>query len=365
MAKNRYEDYDDYEDEMEEDPSLARKIGSIFSRVLALLMIFIVVYFAANALYLYLRYEGIKDKVVYVHSTPPPVPSNLPPPNPSFSPTIDDGGDIDKSGKLEGMNIRQPIDKNVINILLLGDDSRSPKERARSDTMILFSFNRATGEVHLISFMRDILTINSKGKYQKLNVYYMAGGGSATVNIINDLFALDIQRYITVNFTILQDLVDAVGGVDVQLTPAEAHYITIGSQKRTKSGFVTLNGAQALSHARDRSVTVDGRFSDFGRVYRQRVIINAIYSKVKAKNTDPSALIDALFSKLRTNMDIGNALSVSRGVLGVSGLKITSDTIPQNKTWNSISAGGQSCLNIDYRKNADYIWNVIYHRNAP
>ncbi|NLW11705.1 MAG: LCP family protein, partial [Clostridiaceae bacterium] len=139
---------------------------------------------------------------------------------------------------------KTPIDKNVENILLIGVDAGDIEQGDHnSDTMILVSFNKKTKTVRAVSLMRDIWAYYpNRGGYDKLNAAFSYGGPGQTVNIINENFNLDIQKYIVTDFDGLSNLVDIMGGIELSITNAESRYIN------GLSGGATYNltGAQAL-----------------------------------------------------------------------------------------------------------------------
>ena len=119
---------------------------------------------------------------------------------------------------------REEISDRIINILFLGDDARIHQSRGRSDTIILISYNRDTRIISLTSFMRDTLVpISLTSSYwNRINTMYAIGGPGRTINLINNLFSLDIQRYAVVRFSGVFALVDALDGLEINLTEREA-----------------------------------------------------------------------------------------------------------------------------------------------
>ena len=180
----------------------------------------------------------------------------------------------------------ETLEDSVINILLIGTDSRledtGEDSDGRSDSMILASLNKDTGKITLVSFMRDarVKRIGSSGKftfYNRLNGAYSggyAGGGPGElINTINYNFGLDIQEYIAIGFDGFATLIDEIGGLDVELDQAEINFINdrikgdhelepdIVKNASTISedpGVIHLDGAQCLIYARNRHTGVDG-----------------------------------------------------------------------------------------------------------
>jgi anionic cell wall polymer biosynthesis LytR-Cps2A-Psr (LCP) family protein len=117
-----------------------------------------------------------------------------------------------------------------------------------------------------------------------------------------------------VNFEAFQQIVDTVGGVEVTLTEGEAHYLNTTnyiSEKKYRNvvaGTQTLNGNQALGYSRVRKVATSTESNDFGRTQRQRIVLKAIYNKVKKKNiVDQALLMNKILTEIKPETDITKA----------------------------------------------------------
>lgn len=161
-------------------------------------------------------------------------------------------------------------DPMILNIMLFGEDSRKAgEEHGRSDTMIMLSIDNRHKKLKLTSFMRDTyVTIpgnNSVGEpygENKLNAAYTLGGPQLTIKTIESNFGINIDRYAVVDFKSFRNIIDILGGVDIELTSEEIDYINwqsyINNQVDTRNeladepGVVHLNGRQALWYARNR-----------------------------------------------------------------------------------------------------------------
>ena len=117
------------------------------------------------------------------------------------------------------------INDKVVNIALFGIDTRDPKSfKGLSDSIMIMSLNTETKKVKLVSVMRDTLvpiTYNGKTTYNKINSAYSKGGPELAIKTLNTVFGLDISEYATVHFYGMSDIIEAVGGVDVQLMEGE------------------------------------------------------------------------------------------------------------------------------------------------
>lgn len=179
--------------------------------------------------------------------------------------------------------------KNVINVLLCGVDSETGKaDSGRSDIMMLVSINKKTETITLVSLLRDSWTYMSLPKsngsyydhYFKLNSVYIYGGPTTLLNTIENNFKIEIDQFIAVDFKSFPKLIDALGGVTVEVQEYESKYIRrTSSHKNFPSGVSTLNGSQALIYSRIRKCDAD---SDISRTRRQRSVIKGLLDSAKS-----------------------------------------------------------------------------------
>ncbi|PGW14844.1 LytR family transcriptional regulator [Bacillus cereus] len=162
-------------------------------------------------------------------------------------------------------------DQKPISILLMGTDQRE-NETSRSDSLMLFTLNPQKKSMKITSIPRDTYTeIIGKGKKDKINHAYAFGGIDMTVKTVESFLNVPVDHYIEVNMAGFKDIVDAVGGVDVnndlEFTSRDQHFA---------KGNIHLNGETALKYTRMRYEDPRG---DFGRQMRQRQVIQAVIKK--------------------------------------------------------------------------------------
>ncbi|MBJ8189870.1 LytR family transcriptional regulator [Bacillus cereus] len=162
-------------------------------------------------------------------------------------------------------------DQKPISILLMGVDQKE-NESARSDSLMLFTLNPKTESMKILSIPRDSYAdIIGKGTKDKINHAYAFGGIDMAVKTVENFLDVPVDHYIEVNMKGFQDVVDAVGGVDVnndmEFTYEKIHYA---------KGEIHLNGMEALHYSRMRKLDPRG---DFGRQMRQRQVIQAVIKK--------------------------------------------------------------------------------------
>ncbi len=178
--------------------------------------------------------------------------------------------------------------KDIRNILLIGNDAREHKDMgARADTIMILSINPNKKSIKLLSIPRDTY-VNIKGRgMDKINHAYSFGREELLLNTINTNFNLNITDYITINFRGLIELVNDIGGVEMDITEAERVYINershesyelTGNKRKelVSSGKVVLDGEQILTHARNRTVG-----NDFIRQERQRKVVSETMQELK------------------------------------------------------------------------------------
>lgn len=255
----------------------------------------------------------------------------------------------------------------VKNILLLGVDARSNDEASasRSDTMMLVSLDMKHHCIKLVSFLRDTwVYIPSLGYEQRLNAACSDGGYQNVVNTIEYNFNIDIDSYVVTDFEMFKVLVDSLGGVEVDVTKAEAKEVT-GHPKRygnvtLESGKSTLTGEQALAYCRIRKID-----TDFVRTQRQRTVMSAILNKVTHSN--PFRLYKMAFNSapyIETNMSKGELISfvLQAGICVTGGIHQTG--VPFDGTWDYATIQGNSVISINTEKNKDKLIDYVYNMSS-
>lgn len=235
-----------------------------------------------------------------------------------------------KSVKLntDKLNISDEVqhEEGYTNVALFGLDSRENDlgKGNRSDTIMIASLNNDTKEVKLVSIYRDTLLELDDGSYNKANAAYALGGPEGAVSLINRNLDMNIEKYVTVNFNALVDVIDAVGGLDLELTHDEVvhmnNYCVETSKVTGKSyekiepeveGTYHLNGVQAVSYSRIR-YTAGG---DFKRAERQRLVLEKIADKVQNMSVGTvNKIIDSVFPQISTNFTLAEMIGYAKNL---------------------------------------------------
>lgn len=254
---------------------------------------------------------------------------------------------------------QEPIEEDIINILIIGTDARANEtSRGRSDTMMLFSYDVKNNKASLISFMRDTWVPIEGYGYNRLNATYSWGGVGLTINTINALFDLDIQDYIIVDFEGMVELVDKLGGIEVNITDVEANYYNKHFGWGIEKGINKLDGERTLIHARNRK----SNGADFERTRRQRDVMLAVYKKIiSARDVKIiSEFVGYAMNNVETNMRPGKIFSLAVTIFNNSDLYINQGRVPADDTWQYANKDGKSVLAIDFEKNKEYLHSGLY-----
>lgn len=268
----------------------------------------------------------------------------------------------------------EPItDENVMNILLIGTDTRDIDNLySRSDAMILLSVNKETKEIILTSFMRDsYVYIPRANTYNRLNAANAIGGPTLLCRTISENFGVRVDKYATVNFFSFIDIVDALGGLDIKVTEEEIGHLNdnlvhqnyvrgyddeMDFIEHGTAGLMHLNGNQALAYARIRYVG-----GDSGRTARQRLVISLIIEKVMDMSiTELYDLMDMIMPLVRTNVTELECFSVILNSAEYLDYTIKSIRIPYDGAYKSKMIKGMSVLELDLSKCRNYLRRQIY-----
>jgi len=196
-----------------------------------------------------------------------------------------------------------------ISILLVGVDEREG-DKGRTDSMLVMTVNPENKTTKILSIPRDTRTklINkdnpNKNRIDKINAAYAYGGIEESIDTVENFINVPIDYYIQVNMEGFKDIVDAVGGIDVDNKYAfELDGVTL------KAGPQHLNGTKALQYARMRK---DDPRGDFGRAERQREVISKIIEKGKSISTltKYDDILAALEKNIKTNLTLNDMISI-------------------------------------------------------
>ena len=264
----------------------------------------------------------------------------------------------------------------VRNILLIGTDGRTADEKGRSDTMIILAINSKTDEISLISLMRDCYVEIPNYGCNKLNAAYSFGGAELLMDTIEYNFGIAVEDYVAVNFVSVANIVDAVGGIDIDISDAEAGEINNIMRNEVNAimgdntlddlleggGELHLNGKQALSYARIRYI---GN-ADFERTERQRKVIELVMDKVKSFNpTILPNIASSVLPGVETNMSTAELYALSLKAPFIADYERQQLRVPAEGTFADmtvyINDVESSVLSVDFTTNYNIIYESVYN----
>ncbi len=259
-------------------------------------------------------------------------------------------------------------DTGIKNILLIGIDQRR-NEKSHSDTMLIASIDSNNEVVKLTSLMRD-LWVPIPGRYDdRINTAYFRGGPLLTIKTVNFNFKMDIEDYIAVDFESFKDIIEAVGGVEVDVKNTELRSVNEEIQwhnslsKRKPSpplkqaGLQTLDGCQALSYARIRNV---GN-SDWDRTRRQRYVMSQIFKKCKQMPvTKIPGIVRKILPNIETSLTNSEIIELGNAILKYRNNEIVEYRVPASRTYSDEYRGKALVIIPDIEENTKLLHEFIY-----
>lgn len=261
--------------------------------------------------------------------------------------------------------------EDVLNVLLIGTDERTEEfsDNARGDSCMLLSLNKKTMEVKLISFERGmgmpILSGPYKGQYDWLTHTFRYGGADLMMQEIRECFKVDVNHYIRVNFATFEKAIDAIGGIDVELTKSERDglnglvYTNATTRQEVHEGINHLDGYDALQYARIRFID-----NDWKRIERQRNVINqAIKQTQKLSLKQLNDVLNTVLPLIETNFTIGEITSLLPLALKYDQITVDQMTIPAQGTFGNMKGmNNRSMFAVDFEANSRILEEFIYNK---
>lgn len=257
----------------------------------------------------------------------------------------------------------------IRNIALFGVDS-TDGETGRSDSIMIATVDPVHNKLKLTSIMRDSYVYIDGYGQDKINHAYAYGGPELSIKTINENFGLNIEDFVSVNFSSLPKIINILGGIDIEITDEELEYInsyidSLNSVDGTYSPHITypglnhLDGTQALAYSRIR-YTSGG---DYKRTERQRTVIDALFTKLTSVSVGSyNSLLNEVLPYVQTNLNAGDILSLGTKVLGI-GNKLEQDRFPRDGYGEGAMIDGVYYLTFDIetakQQMRDYIFNDV------
>lgn len=243
---------------------------------------------------------------------------------------------------------------HILNIMLVGQDRREGEGRQRSDSMIMVTFNQSQKTITLTSFMRDqFVNIPGYGK-TKLNHSYQYGGMKLLKETIYNHYGVEIHGMVEVDFSGFEEIIDLLGGVEIDLTKKEARKLNSDGGWSLSSGVERLNGEQALLYARLRSIDTDYR-----RAERQRNVLTSLINAYKNQSkTKMLSLLDEILPMVTTNIPKEDLTQYLVDLFPmISGAKVETLRIPVDGTFDEGLVRVSEGLDLWCQYNVDFAAN--------
>ena len=259
------------------------------------------------------------------------------------------------------------ITDGVVNILLVGQDRRAGEGRMHSDSMILVTINKKTKTLTMTSFMRDMWVYIPDRFNERINVPYMLGGFDLLNSTLDYNFGVSGDYNVEIDFAGFMSAVDVIGGVEIELTSAEASYLNRRGNWDVEEnvnwhlveGTNLLTGSQALAYSRIRDIG-----DDFERTNRQRIVLTKLLDKAKTlSNAEVFSLIDEILPMLTTDMTNNQIIGLALEMLPMlSDLQIVSQRIPMDGEYHFANKGGASVIGLteeNFERNKELLTDAM------
>lgn len=273
----------------------------------------------------------------------------------NFSGSTINPGDISSaappSDKVEG--------EGIINIMLVGQDRR-PGEifRTRSDAMILVTFNINKKTVTLTSFMRDLYVTIPGYQSNKMNAAYQYGGMALLKETMLINFGIEVDAFVEVDFNGFENVINAVGGVDITLTKAEAAHLNSLYGWDLTAGKQHLDGKQALAYSQNRTT---GGNADFGRTERQRKLLTSLFESIKSQSLGQLYnLMYTVLPMVTTNLSNDEIVNYLIDLFPMlSGSTIQNQRIPIDGSYSLVWVGTLDVVLPDLEVNRQFLLDTL------
>lgn len=279
-----------------------------------------------------------------------------------------EGDDTVTDDQLQFADTKVDPDSDVVNFMLIGRDTGTmgdevrTEERGRSDSMMVVSLNRKTKQISIVSLMRDCYVKIPGYKNNKLNAAFSFGGYELMDQTVEENFGIHIDHNVGINFDGFQLVVDKLDGIDVTLTAGEAEYMALWGFPDMVEGVNHLNGEQALAYARSRYVGTGKEANDFGRTYRQRVVVTQVFKELMSRpiNEIMNILNDVMGcveTDITSNADI---MSYAYEVYNYGIDDLQAYRLPQDGEYQDETINKMAVLTVDWDKAQQHLKDWLY-----
>lgn len=240
-------------------------------------------------------------------------------------------------------------DSKVLNVMLFGEDNARGQEFGRSDSMIMLSIDNRHKKLKMTSFQRDSYVYVDGYGYDKLTNAYAYGGPKLTIQTIESNFGIKVDRYAVVDYASFIDIIDVLGGIDLELTQEEIDYINYQLYKNKQSdtrttitdapGKVHLTGQQALWYARNRGLDsseegIGIAGDDWDRTSRQRKLLETMFNDMKGADlTQIISIVGKVGPLVTTNLKKDEITALVSHSMTYLTYSVEQYTVPEEGQW--------------------------------
>lgn len=258
----------------------------------------------------------------------------------------------------------------MTNILLIGLDARPGETTGRSDTMILLTLDAEHNCIKLTSFMRDLYVEIPGRKNNRLNAAYVFGGPELLMKTMKKNFGIEVDHYVAVNFSILADVIDQLGGLVIDVPEKYLPRINAVIYQDNlvlglpdtdgyiqEAGEQLLTGKQAQAYARYRYGTPDG---DFGRTVRQREVVLKCLEKIKSLSmTELVQLAINNLDNVSTDMSVIDMITLAPAAFQLKDSEVRELRIPIDGAYSTKTISGMWVMAPNRNKNLKAITEFL------
>lgn len=256
------------------------------------------------------------------------------------------------------------------NIALFGVDGRKGEleKKTRSDTIIIASINNETGDIKLVSVYRDTYLNLSNDSYNKCNTAYAAGGPEQAISMLNMNLDMDITDFVTIGFGGLTDVVNELGGVEINVEESEIPHLNnyqstmadeLGMKYTpvTETGLQTLDGLQATAYCRIRYTAGD----DFRRAERQRTVLMAILDKAKTASAgELERVAKKVFGETYTSFDLDGIIKLLSNIANYKVVENDGFPTADYRTTGTMGKKGSCVIPKDLATNVKWLHEFLF-----
>jgi LCP family protein required for cell wall assembly len=243
--------------------------------------------------------------------------------------------------------------ESIKNIALFGIDAEEG-QAGRSDSIMIATIDPAHNKVKITSIMRDSYVNIPDHGMDKINHAYAFGGPTLAIRTLNENFGLNIENFVSVNFSSLPQIIDTLGGITIDITDEEISHIPGISSV----GPTLLNGKQALAYSRIRYASG----GDYERTHRHRNVMSAVFKKaLEASPTSYPSMLNNILPLVQTNLSSGDFISLATKVASMGNGTLDQERFPRDGDAQGDSSSGVYYLKFDIetvkKQMKDYIFD--------